>query len=75
MADADDAGGFLITDLDEDEAIAFVGFLMFDNAPVEAVRRRIEVIIIVNQDIDTLREIEIVQKAVQLVAGEMGVPV
>ena len=75
MADADDAGGFLIADLDEDEAVAFVGFLMFDDAPVEAVRRRIEVSIIINQDIDTFRERELVQEAVQLVAGEMGVPV
>ena len=75
MADSDDTGGLLIADLDEDEAVAFVGFLMLDDAPVEAVRRRIEVIIIINQDIDTLREREIVQEAVQLVAGEMGVPV
>ena len=75
MADADDAGGFLIADLDEDEAVAFVRFLMFDDTPVEVVRRRIKVIIIINQDIDTFRELEIVQEAVQLVAGEMRVPV
>ena len=75
MADADDAGGFLIADLDEDETVACMGFLMFDDAPVEAVRRRIEVIVILGQDIDTLREPEIVQETLGLVTREIGVPV
>ena len=75
MADADDAGGFLIADLDEDEAVACMGFLMFDNAPVEVVRRWIKVIIILSQDIDSLRKIEIVQETLGLVTREIGVPV
>ena len=74
MANADDAGMLLIADTDEDEAVTFVGLLMLNDAPVEAIGRTIP-FIFVGEDFLALPEVEIVQETVQFIAGKEGVPV
>ena len=70
----DDAGGFLIADTDKDKAVSAFSFFVLYNTPVEEVWRTVPVIGI-RQDIFPFREVEIIEEAFQLVAGEEGIPV
>ena len=75
MPGADKTGGLLVAYAYEEEAVAFVGLFVLDHAPVEIVGAAVPVVFVVTQDVTAFVEVELVEEAVQLVAGEEGVPI
>lgn len=74
-SNANDSCRSFVSDLYENKTVTTVSLLVLNYAPIKEIRRTVPVIIISRQHVLAVGEIEILQKAVQLIAGEIWVPI